>query len=146
MIRDSWVLVEAFMVMRFAVTSEIEAYTQADGTRGSIVERIVHLERVEIAEGLRIHLAIDDLLGLCGRQIAIVVRRSREPVRTGDVLGVEHVRIGLMMHDDMFEVFLWGRNLTNTDGLVDDFRDFFGTLVNHPNIGRTYGVGIVANF
>ncbi|HPE30850.1 MAG TPA: TonB-dependent receptor [Parvularculaceae bacterium] len=63
-----------------------------------------------------------------------------------DEMTLVNGRIGLMMHDDMFEVFLWGRNLTNTDGLVDDFRDFFGTLVNHPNIGRTYGVGIVANF
>jgi len=55
-------------------------------------------------------------------------------------------RIGLMSNDGRYEAYLWGRNLTDEDGLVDDFRDFFGTLVNHPNIGRTYGVELVVNF
>lgn len=55
-------------------------------------------------------------------------------------------RIGLMSNDGRYEVYLWGRNLTDEDGLVDDFRDFFGTLVNHPNIGRTYGAELVVNF
>jgi iron complex outermembrane receptor protein len=55
-------------------------------------------------------------------------------------------RIGLMSNDGRYEAYLWGRNLTDEDGLVDDFRDFFGTLVNHPNIGRTYGAELVINF
>ena len=55
-------------------------------------------------------------------------------------------RIGLMSNDGRYEFYLWGRNLTDEDGLVDDFRDFFGTLVNHPNIGRTYGAELVVNF
>ena len=55
-------------------------------------------------------------------------------------------RIGLMGNGGRYEAYLWGRNLTDEDGLVDDFRDFFGTLVNHPNIGRTYGVELVAKF
>ena len=32
------------------------------------------------------------------------------------------------------------------DYLIDDFRDFLGTIVNHPNIGRTYGAELVVNF
>ena len=55
-------------------------------------------------------------------------------------------RIGLMSNDGRWEAYLWGRNLTDEDGLLDDFRDFFGTLVNHPNIGRTYGAELVVNF
>jgi len=55
-------------------------------------------------------------------------------------------RIGLIRNNENFEVYLWGRNLTDEDTIVDDFRDFFGTLVNHPNIGRTYGVELVAKF
>lgn len=55
-------------------------------------------------------------------------------------------RIGLITDNDRFEAYLWGRNLTDEDGIVDDFRDFFGTIVNHPNIGRTYGVELVVNF
>jgi iron complex outermembrane receptor protein len=55
-------------------------------------------------------------------------------------------RIGLLRNKGDFEVYLWGRNLTDEDAIVDDFRDFFGTLVNHPNIGRTYGIELVAKF
>lgn len=55
-------------------------------------------------------------------------------------------RIGLISDNDRFEAYLWGRNLTDEDGIVDDFRDFFGTIVNHPNIGRTYGIELVVNF
>ncbi|MEZ5921993.1 MAG: TonB-dependent receptor [Parvularculaceae bacterium] len=55
-------------------------------------------------------------------------------------------RVGFTARNDTLELFLWGRNLTNEDGLIDDFRDFLGTIVNHPNIGRTYGVGVALNF
>lgn len=55
-------------------------------------------------------------------------------------------RIGLITDNECYEVYLWGRNLTDEDYLVDDFRDFFGTIVNHPAIGKTYGIGLVANF
>lgn len=55
-------------------------------------------------------------------------------------------RVGLIGSNEHFELYLWGRNLTDEDYLVDDFRDFFGTLVNHPAIGRTYGVELVGKF
>ncbi|MEZ5946928.1 MAG: TonB-dependent receptor [Hyphomonas sp.] len=55
-------------------------------------------------------------------------------------------RIGLIGNGGRYEAYLWGRNLTDEDALIDDFRDFFGTLVNHPNIGRTYGIELVAKF
>ena len=45
-----------------------------------------------------------------------------------------------------FELYLWGRNLADAQGSDDSFRDFFGTIVNKPQIGRTYGIGLVANF
>jgi iron complex outermembrane receptor protein len=55
-------------------------------------------------------------------------------------------RIGLQSDNGRYEVYLWGRNLTDEDYLIDDFRDFLGTIVNHPNIGRTYGAELVVNF
>ena len=55
-------------------------------------------------------------------------------------------RIGILPDSEKFEFYLWGRNLGDADGLDDNFRDFFGTITNKPNIGRTYGVGLVANF
>ena len=63
-----------------------------------------------------------------------------------DAMTLVNGRIGLIGNGGRFEAYLWGRNLTDEDGLVDDFRDFFGTLVNHPNIGRTYGIELVAKF
>ncbi|WP_165793466.1 TonB-dependent receptor [Hyphococcus luteus] len=55
-------------------------------------------------------------------------------------------RVGVITNNEMLELYFWGRNLTDEDGLIDDFRDFFNTYVNHPNIGRTYGVGVAVNF
>lgn len=55
-------------------------------------------------------------------------------------------RIGILPNSEKFELYLWGRNLNDADGQDDNFRDFFGTITNKPNIGRTYGIGLVANF
>ncbi|MEZ6011557.1 MAG: TonB-dependent receptor [Hyphomonas sp.] len=63
-----------------------------------------------------------------------------------DAMTLVNGRIGLMGNGGRYEAYIWGRNLTDEDGLVDDFRDFFGTIVNHPNIGRTYGIELVAKF
>ena len=63
-----------------------------------------------------------------------------------DAMTLVNGRIGLIGNGGRYEAYLWGRNLTDEDGLVDDFRDFFGTIVNHPNIGRTYGLELVAKF
>ena len=38
-------------------------------------------------------------------------------------------RVGLIDQDGYWEVYLWGRNLTDEQGPVDSFREFFGTLV-----------------
>lgn len=55
-------------------------------------------------------------------------------------------RIGLIGNGDRFEAYIWGRNLTDEDATMDNFRDFFGTVVSHPNIGRTYGAELVMKF
>ncbi len=55
-------------------------------------------------------------------------------------------RIGILPNNEKFEFYVWGRNLNDADGLEDSGRDFFGTITSKPNIGRTYGVGVVANF
>lgn len=55
-------------------------------------------------------------------------------------------RIGIIDQEGAWEVYLWGRNLTDEDTAVDSFREFFGTLVNTPRQPRTYGVEVAYNF
>lgn len=55
-------------------------------------------------------------------------------------------RIGIETDDGGMGAYIWGRNLTDEDVLIDDFRDFFGTIVHHPNMPRTYGVEFVKRF
>ncbi len=55
-------------------------------------------------------------------------------------------RIGLIDQLGEFELYLWGRNLTDEDEAVDSFREFFGTLVNTPRQPRTYGIEVKYNF
>lgn len=55
-------------------------------------------------------------------------------------------RLGLTSANDKIGVFLWGKNLTDEDYIVDGFRDFFGTIVQHQMRPRTYGVELKYNF
>ena len=55
-------------------------------------------------------------------------------------------RIGLIDQNGDWEVYLWGRNLTDEDEAVDMFREFFGTLAYTPRTPRTYGIEAVYNF
>ena len=55
-------------------------------------------------------------------------------------------RIGLIDGQGSWEVYLWGRNLTDENQYVDSFREFFGTLVNTPQTPRTYGIEASYNF
>ena len=49
-------------------------------------------------------------------------------------------RIGLIDNDGKWEVYLWGRNLTDEFTYVDYFRDFFGSFSGVPLMPRTYGI------
>jgi len=55
-------------------------------------------------------------------------------------------RIGLLPNSETFELYLWGRNITDEKQVISDFQDFFGTKVRYPGIGRTWGVEGVWNF
>ena len=55
-------------------------------------------------------------------------------------------RIGLLSIDTGFEVYLWGRNLTDEREPTDSFREFFGTLVETPRTPRTYGLEVIYTF
>lgn len=55
-------------------------------------------------------------------------------------------RIGFESDKGGYGLYVWGHNLTNEKTFVDDFRDFFGTIVHHPNTPRTYGVELVKDF
>lgn len=57
-----------------------------------------------------------------------------------------NARIGLLSNSDGWEVYLWGRNLTDQQKYVDDLRDFFGTIARFPNLPQTYGIEAVFNF
>lgn len=55
-------------------------------------------------------------------------------------------RFGFTSANDKMGVFLWGKNLTDKDYIVDGFRDFFGTIVQHQMRPRTYGLELKYNF
>jgi len=70
-----------------------------------------------------------------------MVRFGYLPART-----LLHARTGLVSNNQTWEVYLWGRNLTDEIDPVDGFRDFFGTIVETPSIGRQIGIGFDWNF
>lgn len=51
-----------------------------------------------------------------------------------------NARVGLMSDNETWEVYLWGRNLTDETDPQDELRDFFGTVSKLPGMPRTYGV------
>ncbi len=55
-------------------------------------------------------------------------------------------RIGLLDNDGAWEVYLWGRNLTDKFTYVDYFRDFFGSLSGVAMLPRTYGIEATYHF
>ena len=57
-----------------------------------------------------------------------------------------NARIGLMSAGEKYQIFLWGKNLSDEKGKIDDFRDFFGTIVYHPRRGRTFGLELTSKF
>jgi len=64
-----------------------------------------------------------------------------------DALTTVNGRIGLMdANDGSWEVFLWGRNLTDEGQYVDYLRDFFGSLAATAMTPRTYGVSATYHF
>ena len=56
-----------------------------------------------------------------------------------------HGRIGLIT-DGAWEVYLWGRNLTDEDAYTNDTREFFGARQFVPQVPRTYGLEVIYNF
>ena len=57
-----------------------------------------------------------------------------------------NARIGLMADSEIWEVYLWGRNLTDETDPQDELRDFFGTVAKLPGMPRTYGIEVAWNF
>ena len=68
------------------------------------------------------------------------------PFDSIDSLTMINARIGLISHESGWEVYLWGKNLTDQRKYVDDLRDFFGTISRFPNLPRTYGIEAAFNF
>ncbi len=57
-----------------------------------------------------------------------------------------NARISLISDDDTWEVSLWGRNLTDSDHMVESFREFFGGILAGYAKPRTYGIEATFNF
>jgi len=55
-------------------------------------------------------------------------------------------RIGLLSNEGSWEVFLWGRNLTDEDAYISYQREFFGGLSQTPQTPRTYGIEATYHF
>jgi len=63
-----------------------------------------------------------------------------------EALTLVNGRIGLISHNETWEFYIWGRNLTNQQQYVDDLRDFFGSIARLPNQPRTFGAELIWNF
>jgi iron complex outermembrane receptor protein len=57
-----------------------------------------------------------------------------------------NARIGLISDNETWEVYVWGRNLTDETDHVDELRDFFNTTARLPGMPRIYGAEFVWNF
>jgi len=57
-----------------------------------------------------------------------------------------NARIGFLPERAPFEVYLWGRNLTDERQMTNNIRDFFNTYTHRNPIGRTYGLEAVWKF
>ncbi|WP_299072771.1 TonB-dependent receptor [uncultured Paraglaciecola sp.] len=76
------------------------------------------------------------------------VLRDGTPVSFGhvDTITLVNARIGILGQEGDWEVYFWGRNLANVRDVIDNRKDFFGTVTNNYAEPRTYGVEIVYNF
>lgn len=76
------------------------------------------------------------------------------PLRLGGTVPFDYIesltminaRIGLISNSAGWEIYAWGKNLTDQRKYIDDLRDFFGTIARFPNLPRTYGLEAVFNF
>lgn len=57
-----------------------------------------------------------------------------------------NARLSLIERDDRWRATAWVRNLTDKEYITFSNRDFFGTIVEAPAIGRTYGLSFAAKF
>ena len=55
-------------------------------------------------------------------------------------------RIGLISRDGRWDVFLWGRNLTDEGEYNNHARDFLGVLWAMPRLPRMYGIKVGYHF
>jgi iron complex outermembrane receptor protein len=55
-----------------------------------------------------------------------------------DAITTLNGRIGLIDDGESWDVFIWGRNITDEGEYIDYFRDFFGSLSATPMTPRTY--------
>ncbi len=54
-----------------------------------------------------------------------------------------NARIGLISSGSGWEVYLWGRNLTDQRQATESERDFFGTVTAMPSVPRTFGLELL---
>ncbi|MGB0938119.1 MAG: TonB-dependent receptor [Colwellia sp.] len=63
-----------------------------------------------------------------------------------DSFSTVNARISLLSDNGTWEVSLWGQNLTESDHMVESFRDFFGTVLAGYAKPRTFGIETKFNF
>ncbi len=62
------------------------------------------------------------------------------PFSNLDSRSLFNIRIGLIDTEGDWDVFLWGKNVTDEEYLVESFRDFFNTYTEEHGDQRTYGI------
>ncbi len=85
-----------------------------------------------------------DLIGAHGAIFTFDLSSFMVPntIRYGkvDAITTMNGRIGLISDSETWEVYVWGRNLTDEGEYIDYFRDFFGSLSGTIMTPRTYGI------
>lgn len=127
----------------FNATFGIQHYTRIDGLDADLLIRVDALHTGDYFTTIE-NESTRDLTGAHGATFTFDIGSYLVPntVNYGhvDAITTLNARIGLIDANDAWEVYLWGRNISDEGEYIDYFRDFFGSLSGTPMTPRTYGI------
>lgn len=128
---------------KVSATLGFQNYTRIDGLNADLLIRLDALYTGNYFTTIE-NESSRDLTGTHGATFTFDIGSFGVPntIKYGkvDAITTLNGRIGLIDADDSWEVYLWGRNITDEGDYVDYFRDFFGSLSGTQMAPRTYGI------
>ena len=127
----------------FNATLGIQHYTKLDSLGADLLFRVDVLHTGDYFTTIE-NESTRDLTGTHGATFTFDIGSFGVPntVDYGhvDAITTVNARIGLIDDSEAWDVFIWGRNVTDEGEYIDYFRDFFGSLSGTPMTPRTYGI------